>query len=186
MKFFWIICLWLAGASLALACPAQVILLRHAEKPADESDRQLSEKGRMRAEALAGWITNTPAVTAKGLPAAIFASKPSVRGRSERASETVQPMARRLNLPLRTPFRPADYQSLAEHILSDPEFDDKVIVICWVHEYMAELAQALGVNPKPKEWDDDVYDRAWLISYRGKSVSMKSIRQKLKLGYAKE
>lgn len=186
MKLLWIICLWLAGAHFAPACPAQVILLRHAEKPADESDSRLSEKGRLRAEALAGWITNTPAVVAKGFPAAIFASKPSARGHSGRASETVQPMAERLNLPLRTPFRPADYRAMAEHVLSDPEFDDKTVVICWVHDYLPELAHALGVKPKPKEWDSDVFDRAWIITYGKKGATLKSIRQKLYLGDAKE
>jgi hypothetical protein len=55
--------------------PAQIILIRHAEKPADPEDPHLSEAGVKRAERLVSFITNDPAMTRFGLPVAVFATR---------------------------------------------------------------------------------------------------------------
>src|SRR5512137_2536425 len=88
-------------ASTASARPAQVILLRHAEKPANEADDHLSEQGRERAQALVGFFTTNPAVTNRGLPSVLFAPLATRRGHSGRPAETLEPLAKQLRLPIR-------------------------------------------------------------------------------------
>ena len=63
-------CLFAAGA---FAGPAQVIIIRHAEKPPVGDD--LTPKGRQRAAALVPYFLETPEVLEYKLPAAIYALK---------------------------------------------------------------------------------------------------------------
>jgi len=42
----------------------------------------------------------------------------------------------------------------------------KTVVICWTHEWLPELAAALGVSPKPSKWKNKVYDEVYVITYR--------------------
>jgi hypothetical protein len=55
--------------------PAQIILIRHADKPADPEDPHLSRAGVQRAERLVSFITTDPAMTRFGLPVAVFATR---------------------------------------------------------------------------------------------------------------
>jgi hypothetical protein len=75
-----VLLLFLIAAETVLARPARVILLRHAEKPPDESNVHLSERGESRARALAVFLTTKPAFVTNGLPAALFAPKVTRRG----------------------------------------------------------------------------------------------------------
>lgn len=166
-------------ASTASARPAQLILLRHAEKPANEADINLSERGRERAQGLVGFFTTNPAVTNRGLPAVLFAPLVTHRGHSRRPSETLEPLAKQLRLPVQTPYLAADYGRLAQHVLTNAEYDGKTVVICWVHEYLPELAATLGVNPMPPRWKDHVFDRVWIIHGRGEKAKLKDLPQRL-------
>jgi hypothetical protein len=166
-------------ASTAGARPAQVILLRHAEKPANEADVHLSERGRERAQALVGFLTTNPAVTNRGVPSMLFAPQVIHRGHSRRPSETLEPLAKQLRLSIRTPFLAADYARLAQQVLTSPECDGKTVVICWVHEYLPELAGALGVKPTPPRWKDYVFDRVWIIHGREDKRKLKDVPQRL-------
>src|SRR3989454_4116142 len=83
------ICMLLAGVPSVLAQPAEIILLRHAEKPPDESNVHLSTTGKERARALVQFFTNTPALTPNGLPVALFAARPLSRSHSRRPAETL-------------------------------------------------------------------------------------------------
>src|SRR5947207_1437256 len=92
------ICILLAGVQPLLARPAEIILLRHAEKPPDESNVHLSATGKERAHALVQLFTNTPALTTNGLSVALFAARPLSRGHSKRPVETLEPLAKYLKL----------------------------------------------------------------------------------------
>lgn len=166
-------------ASSASARPAQVILLRHAEKPANEADIHLSERGRERAQALVGFFTSNPAVTNRGAPSMLFAPQVTHRGHSRRPGETLEPLAKQLGVSIRTPFLAADYARLAQQVLTSPECDGKTVVICWVHEYLPELATALGVKPTPPRWKDHVFDRVWIIHGREDKTKLKDVPQRL-------
>src|SRR6266567_4055872 len=86
------ICILLAGVQSVLAQPAEIILLRHAEKPPDESNVHLSTTGKERARALVQFFTNIPALTANGPPVALFAARPLSRSHSRRPAETLEPL----------------------------------------------------------------------------------------------
>ena len=174
----WVIFFCLGMLATATARPARIVLLRHGEKPADESNVHLSERGEARARALIGFFTGTPAFTTNA-PTALFAPKFSRKGHTIRPYETLEPLARRLNLPVQMPYESAEYAALAKHILSDPALDGKTIVVCWIHSDLADLAKALGVKPKPKAWDGSVYDRIWVITYGDHHAILTKMPQKL-------
>ncbi|HMG70735.1 MAG TPA: hypothetical protein VK544_06440 [Gemmatimonadaceae bacterium] len=175
---------WLAAANLLLAGlssapvksqvarPAQIILLRHAEKPADPDDSHLSPAGVKRAEQLVPFIMKDPAMSRFGLPVAVFASQTTKHDNGQRSQETVAPLARALKLQVQAPFRSKDYAALARMILANPAYAGKTVLICWTHEEIPRLASALGVKPRPPKWKDSVFDRVYVISYQNGNAGL--------------
>jgi len=184
-KLGWLVVLALSLVVPGSARPAQVILLRHAEEPDDESDVHLSERGRERARALVGFITTTPAVTNAGLPTALYANRMTRKGKSQRTRETLEPLATQLQLPIQTPYLAADYRELAYRVLTSPECDGKTVVICWVHEHLPELAAAFGIKPAPPSWKSRVFDRVWVIRWHKERPELQILPQRLLPGDAK-
>ena len=146
--------------------PAQIILIRHAEKPADPNDPHLSPAGVKRAERLVAFITTDPAMTRFGLPVAVFATKTTKRDDGQRTQETVAPLARALKLRVQTPYLGRFYAPLAKLVLANPAYAGKTVLICWNHEEIPQLAAALGVTPEPPKWKGSVFDQVYIISYQ--------------------
>jgi len=163
----------------ASAQPAQIILIRHAEKPVAPEALHLSKDGQGRARALAPFLTTNSALTNFGLPAALYAAHTTKHSHGLRTQETLAPLAKKLHLPVQTPYLSEDYAGLARSILNNPKYQGKTVVICWVHEYIPQLAAALGVRPEPPRWKGDVYDRVYLISYEGGKAALKDLPQML-------
>jgi hypothetical protein len=69
--FYSLLATLLVSSTAAWATPAQVLIIRHAEKGA--SGKDLSSAGDARAQALVGFFENNPEVTQYGTPAAIYA-----------------------------------------------------------------------------------------------------------------
>jgi len=174
-----VLLLFLIAAETVLARPAQVILLRHAEKPPDASNVHLSERGESRARALVAFLTTKSAFVTNGLPAALFAPNFTRRGHSHRPYETLEPLAEHLKLSVQTPYGPSDYAALAKHVLSDPGLDGKTVIVCWIHDYLPALAKGLGVKPEPARWKGSVYDRVWLITYTDHRAVLTNLPQNL-------
>jgi hypothetical protein len=145
--------------------PAQIILIRHADKPADPNDVHLSKAGVKRAEQLVSFITTDPAMTRFGLPVAVFATRTTKDSHGQRTQETVAPLARALKLPVRAPFLGKDYAALAHLILADPAYAGKTVLICWNHEQIPQLAAALGITPEPPKWKGSEFGLVYVISY---------------------
>jgi hypothetical protein len=173
--------LLLCSSLAAGAQPARIILIRHAEKPADPALPHLSEDGQKRASRLARWLTQGKVLGTNGLPGALFAAAPTLRGRSLRCAETLQPTADRLDLPLRTSYAAADYRRLAYDLLRDRSLKGRTVVICWVHECLPELAVALGVKPEPPKWKDKDFESAYVITFLEGQASLDVMRQKFKV-----
>jgi len=146
--------------------PAHIILIRHAEKPANPDDPHLTPDGVTRARQLVPFITTDAAMTRLGLPVAVFATRTRKHGGGQRTQETVAPLARALKLPVQTPFASTEYAALAHQILTTPAFAGKTVLICWNHEEIPQLASALGVTPQPPRWKGSVFDRVYVISYQ--------------------
>ncbi len=146
--------------------PAQIILIRHAEKPDDPANPHLSPAGVARASQLVSFITTDEAMNRFGPPVAIFATRTTRDGDGQRTQETVAPLARALKLPVQTPYHGKDFAALAKLILTSPAYSGKTVLICWNHAEIPQLAAALGVAPMPRKWKKQVFDRVYVISYR--------------------
>ena len=161
-----------ARAQLPAAGPAQIIVIRHAENPADRKDPHLSPAGVKRAESLVSFIMTDPAMASLGRPVAIFATKTTKHGNGQRTQETVAPLARALKLPVQTPFLSKDYAALANVILTNSAYAGKTVLISWTHEAIPGLTAALGVKGRQSKWKDKVFDRVYVISYRDRKPTL--------------
>ena len=165
-----------ASAHTTAAQPAQIILLRHAEKPADPSDLHLSPAGVKRAEQLVSFIMTDPVMSRLGLPVAVFATQSTKHDNGQRTQETVVPLARALKLPVQTPFLSKDYAALAKQILANPAYAGKSVLISWNHDEIPKLAAALGVTPRPPKWKGSVFDKVYVISYQNRKPTLATFR----------
>jgi broad specificity phosphatase PhoE len=134
--------------------PHTIFIIRHAEKPDDANDPNLSEKGRKRADAMPRFPFPTLA--------AIFAAKTTPE--SERPVETVTPLAAALSLEISAKIKDKEFPLLVSQVLSE-HLEGKDVLICWHHEQIPHLTRAFGVNlPRSYKWLD-VYDRIWVLTY---------------------
>jgi phosphohistidine phosphatase SixA len=177
--------LLVCGALSALSQPAQIILLRHAEKPDDDSALRLSARGEKRARALADFLGQPNALTSNAPIAALYATRVTRHAHSQRTGQTLAPLAKQLSLPVLTPYDAELYTLLARDILNNRAYQGKTVVICWTHHDMAELAEALGVLPKPTKWKDNTFDRLWLIHPGSRGAGFNDLPQRLLKGDSK-
>jgi hypothetical protein len=107
-------------------------------------------------------------------------------GNSNRAYETIIPLASCLKLPIDNNYSDSkdDIDRLADDVLRNPKFIGKCVLICWHHGKIANLAHKLGVKPKPDEWDPMVFDRIWSIHYKDAAAQMQNLPERLLHGDA--
>jgi hypothetical protein len=153
----------------AWATPAQIVILRHGEKPANGND--LSPQGYQRANALPGLFKSDPALLHFGTPAAVYAMGPKGPDGTERPIETVTPLAQALGLTLQDQFDKKDIQDLVTEVMTDPKYDGKMVVICWEHSTIPEIAQDFGAANVPAVWLGNVFDRLWVLDFTGNKVT---------------
>jgi hypothetical protein len=163
----------------APARPAQIVIIRHAEKPADTTDPHLSPLGVQRARKLVGFLTTDPAMTKFGPAVAVFATATTKHDDGQRTQETVAPTAKALGLPVQTPFHGSEYASLARQILGNSAYAGKTVIVCWNHEEIPQLTAALGVKPQPPPWKGKVFDRVYRITYRNGKATMEDLPETL-------
>src|SRR4051794_13890059 len=108
----------LLAAQGLTAQPAQIILIRHGEKPEDPEEVHLSKAGEKRAKELVPFLTTNPEMTKHGLPVALYATRTTKHGHGQRTQETIAPLARQLGLPVETAYLSEEYAQLAKSILS--------------------------------------------------------------------
>lgn len=103
-------------------------------------------------------------------PDFIFATQLSKH--SNRPIETVTPLAAALNHHIDDDFSNDDKEiaKLVNGILTGQAFTGKVVLICWHHGTIPDIAKGLGVA-KPPKWDAKVFDRIWQITFpKGKAT----------------
>lgn len=138
-----------------IAVPAQIIIVRHGEKPPGD-EANLTTKGRERAQALAVFFKEDPFVLDFGLPTAIYAFK----ALSDRAPETMTPLALQLGIPIDADFTSQVPEMIAELILNDSTYDGKMVLLCWDHSRLPLLISALKgpmIHKPPSERYDLIY-----------------------------
>jgi hypothetical protein len=177
----------LGCAAPALAAPAQVIFIRHAEKPGQGAE--LSAQGFKRAEALVWFFQTRTEVTRYGTPAAIYAAAPKHEDSSIRSIQTVTPLARALKIDINTSFTRGQAHKIAVDIMENPEYKGRMVLVCWQHAAIVDIVRELseyvpaGAAAQvslPYEWSDTRYDRAWILDFSGnRVVSFRDIPQRL-------
>jgi hypothetical protein len=139
--------------------PARVLIVRHAEKPADARDPHLSETGQRRALALAHRL---PVL----FPWIGFLFAAAARPTSQRPAETLAPLSDLLGLPVDARFDEAHPEQLVSELRHGvPFYSQGTALVAWRHDGMSSLARALGAHDAPDHWDAEVYDRIWSIEY---------------------
>ena len=177
---------FLAVAVAVQAMPAQVMIIRHAEKYADRHRIHLNPRGLTRARALAQFFQSDPRVREYGLPAAIIAQRPSKKKKSVRCQETVAPLAKATGQKLIIRFAYNEVTELVNYLRASREWDSKSVLICAQHGDIVHIAMALGV-PQVGQfvWPHETYDRVWLIDFSPKDgtvTGFRNIPQRLLFG----
>jgi hypothetical protein len=159
------------------ATPAQVVLLRHGEK--DLTGDNLSKRGFERASALVPYFTKNPAPVLIDQAVAIYAQPASKNHSSKRPVQTITPLAIELGLPVLVGYTRERYDKMCAEILQKPEYDNKLVFICWSHDNLSAIATCLGVQGL-SDWPGSQYDRVGIISYSlDGTVSFQDLPQKL-------
>jgi phosphohistidine phosphatase SixA len=127
--------------------------MRHAEKPDDPMNPDLSDAGYVRAERLADYVPAT-----FGRPEFLFATALSTH--SARPVETLTPLSKQIGVAIDSTFADQDYGALAEDVLSQPQFTGKLILVCWHHGDIPSLMRALRAKSDelPDPWDPQVFN----------------------------
>ena len=173
--------LLLSVNSAARATPAQIIFLRHAEKP--DTGNSLHPRGRERATALVKLFTADARALEHGPAAAIFTMRPHGKNGSVRALETMEPTGRALKLELDERFTRDEIGPLVRAIQSAPALDGKTVIVCWEHDVIPEMLRAFGWSHGPDHWSGKVYDRLWILDFKdGAPVRFRDLPQKLLSG----
>jgi hypothetical protein len=193
--------------------PSEIFIIRHGEKlgdPKKEDDggRHLSVQGSARAADLPSLFAPPLGLFSCGLrpkadefhghyhhvpikskparfatPDFIFATARSKH--SKRPMETVTPLATALDVPINDGFDDTEIKKLANAILTELAFAGKIVLVCWHHGKIPDIAKALGVKRPPK-WDAKVFDRVWQITYPKGKASLLDLPQMLLYGDSKK
>jgi broad specificity phosphatase PhoE len=133
--------------------PLLLLLMRHAEKPADPTDPDLAPAGLQRAKQLADYIPQ-----AFGPFDFLFAA--AISRHSARPYETMKPLSTKIGVPIDATYADNDYGALAAAVLSETRYSGKKIVIAWHHGNIPPMADALGaaVGQSPNPWNPAVFN----------------------------
>src|SRR5687768_12383424 len=101
-RLFLLSAFFLCVTSLAQAMPAQILLIRHAEKP--ESGPELSSVGWERARALPT-LFRRPEFKKSGSPVALIAMAPKDKDGSVRSIQTLKYVADEFNLTINSDYK---------------------------------------------------------------------------------
>lgn len=143
-----------------------ILVIRHAEKPADDSTGGpgLAPAGVARAQGYADYFRHFQVL---GLPVKIdtlIASADS--DASARPRLTLEPLSKALGIPIQQPFADKEVKDLARW-LADGQ-PNRTILIAWHHGKLPKLLYELGADPDDLlpdgEWPSDTYD--WVIVLR--------------------
>lgn len=177
--------------------PQQIYVIRHGEKPADppttapgrptptpgppfgvdvdgnQNAHSLLPRGWQRSGALT--VLFDPAVGAlqAGLrvPTALYSPSYGAANKTQahRTYQTIQGLAGRLGLPIQSPVPEGQEHALAQSILASP---GQVVLICWEHQHIPALAQAIPTiesTTVPTVWRGDRFDVVWTFALHSTS-----------------
>ena len=143
-----------------------ILIIRHAEKPADEATGGpgLSPAGEARAQGYADYFLH---FEVQGLPVKIDTLIASANSsESSRPRLTLEPLSKASGIPIQQPFADKDVKDLVRW-LADGQ-PNRTVLIAWHHGKLPKLLEELGADPDDLlpggEWPEDTYD--WVIVLR--------------------
>jgi hypothetical protein len=167
-----------AGAASAQP-PATVLLIRHAEKPANGID--LAPEGFERAKRIPQLFGS---VAPHNLPKPDFLFATQLSKNSNRPVETITPLSDALGLPISHDIADKDFAELAKELLSG-KYAGKVILVAWHHGSLPGFARALGAVPPYDPWPETQFDRVWRIDFKNGKATLHDLPQGLLSGDSK-
>lgn len=160
--------------------PAQIIIMRHGEKPIDNASNELSPRGWQRAQALPLLFTTRPELKLFGPPVALFAMSPEKKDGSIRAIQTLKYVAEEFGLSINKNFTRDQVKDLVKEIKHNSDYDGKMIIICWEHKVLLKIAEKLDVT-QTLDWPSEQFDRIWVLNYskKGKLKEFQDLPERL-------
>jgi broad specificity phosphatase PhoE len=152
--------------------PKMILVMRHAEKPADPADPNLTAAGKKRAKQLARWI---PKEFSK--PDFIFAA--AISAHSARPYETVKPLSKRIRVGIDGKIADNDYGVLAQELLTKKKYAGKNIVVCWHHGNIPSLMRMLGARKSeyPDPWRHTVFNLVLRLEFPGDKPKVRKVHE---------
>ena len=146
----------------ARSTPELVLLLRHGHKSGEEAVYNLSPQGFERAVALASLL---PRCFGRLSKIRTFYLDPE-SSKNARSYQTAVPLAvaTGVNISIDMDSLENSFRS-GRHILTDPSFDGRRVVLIWEHRRLPELAAGLGWPTMAPIGDDD-FDQLISLRYR--------------------
>jgi hypothetical protein len=149
-------------APAARATPELVLMMRHGHKSGQAGDYNLSPQGFERAVSLASLLPRC-----FGRPSLIrtFDLDPE-SNQNARSYQTAVPLAvaKGVNISIDLASREDSFRS-GRHILTDPAFEGRRVVLFWEHRRLPQLAAGLGW-PEMAPIADDDFDQLIVLRYR--------------------
>lgn len=175
----------LLPAAPAAAGPAQIVLIRHGEKPPEGNG--LDVPGQERAAAYVAYFQIRPEMLQFGKPVAIYAQGAKSAEKSQRPVQTVKPLADALKLPVIDKYTREEFAKMVQEIQNNRAYDGKMVLICWEHHVILNIAKAFGARDLPERWHGHVFDRSWVLTFASDgSVGFRNLPQRLMFGDSKE
>jgi hypothetical protein len=156
--------------------PTKIMLIRHGEKPQParpphgishegKTDKEcLTVRGWQRAGALASFFApsnGSRQIPNIGKPHFLFASKPLRRGGSQRAVQTLTPLAEKLGMKVNIRYPKEQLDRMLEEVFSC----EGVVLICWQHDFLPIIAnRILGKSTVvAQKWPEGRFDMVWVF-----------------------
>ena len=137
----------------------KVVIIRHGEKPAKQSDGgdNLSCQGQNRALQLA-----TVLYQKIGKPDYIYVPALGMDKSTShsRMFQTVTPFAVKYDLSINSKYDESKLSDVANSVLKK----NGTVLIVWQHSAIPDLASAIGVD-KPPKWREADFDSMWIVTY---------------------
>ncbi|KAF0689769.1 Aste57867_18812 [Aphanomyces stellatus] len=131
-----------------------IYLIRHGEKPDDDTDPNLSPRGEARAACLAQkWVHY-------GFTELLCPHFNPVSGKRGRACQTIRPLSTAMGLPLNSTIGRDDYVGAAAAALTAAKRGP--VLVAWEHKALAGIAKAL--NGKKRKYPGRTFDLIWIYN----------------------
>ena len=159
MKLFFLnIACALIGLMPLNAIPKQLIIIRNAEST--ESGDSLNAKGKQRAAALTYKI-----IPLYGEPFSLYSLNPNSASDSKKPYDTLLPMSSIVERPIYSYYVANQIESLVNSIMEEISNDNKLVVLSLTYDLIPLVTKQLGVKQAPGSWDNNIFDRMWIITF---------------------